>query len=154
VDEVNLNCMATLRDTFNCQVGYSDHTEGIAVSIAAVALGAEIIEKHLTLDRTMEGPDHRASLEPYELQEMIKGIRQTEAALGTSEKKPSPSELRNLVVARKSIVAKKAIRAGDVFTVENLTTKRPGDGIPASSWYRMLGQKAPRAYVEDEQIKL
>lgn len=153
-DEVNLNSMATLKREFGCPVGYSDHTEGIVIPIAAAALGAEIIEKHFTLDRTMEGPDHRASLEPLELKAMIDGIRKVESALGSSEKKPTPSELRNLQVARKSIVARKPINAGEIFTEDNLAVKRPGDGISAARWFEVLGKKANRTYKQDEQIVL
>jgi len=154
IEDVNLNCMSTLKNAFHCSIGYSDHTEGIVVPIAAAALGAEIIEKHFTLDKTMEGPDHKASLNPSELKEMIDAIRKTEMALGSYEKKPSPSELGNVLVARKSIVAKTSIKRGDVFNTENITTKRPGDGISAARWFEVLGQKATRDYEAEDQIEL
>ncbi|MCR4861359.1 MAG: N-acetylneuraminate synthase [Ruminococcus sp.] len=153
-DEVNLNVMNTLKKEFGYTVGYSDHTKGIEVPIAAVALGAEVIEKHFTLDRNMEGPDHKASLEPDELKAMVEGIRNIEKALGTSEKKPSEIEMKNRLVARKSIVARKDIKAGDIFTVDNLTTKRPGSGISPMKWNEVIGQTAKRDFSEDELIEI
>lgn len=153
-EDVNLNAMKTMRDTFGLEVGYSDHTRGIEVPIAAVALGATIIEKHFTLDRNMEGPDHKASLEPNELKEMVTSIRNIEKALGSSEKKVSESEKKNIVVARKSIVAKKSIKKDELFTVDNLTVKRPGNGISPMKWNELIGKKASRDYEEDEQIEL
>lgn len=154
LDEVNLNVMNTLKNEFGYPVGYSDHTKGIEVPIAAVALGAEVIEKHFTLDRNMEGPDHKASLEPAELKAMVDGIRNIEKALGTSEKKPSEIEMKNRLVARKSIVALKDIKAGDKYTVDNLTTKRPGSGISPMKWNEVIGQTAKRDFSEDELIEI
>ncbi len=153
-EEINLNAMKTLRDAFNCPVGYSDHTKGVEVPIAAVAMGAVIIEKHYTLDRTMEGPDHKASLEPYELKNLVDAIRNVESAMGTGEKKPSDSELKNIDIVRKSIVAAKDIKAGELFTEENLTTKRPGTGIDPMRWNDIIGMKASRDYSEDELIEI
>ncbi len=152
--DVNLNAMDTLRQEFDLPVGYSDHTNGIAVSIAAAAKGAVVLEKHFTLDRNMEGPDHKASLEPAELKEMVTAVRQVEAALGTGEKKPAASEMKNIPIARKSIVARKAIRKGELFTEENMTTKRPGDGISPMRWEEVLGQRAVRDFTEDELIEV
>lgn len=153
-EDVNLRAMQTMRDEFNLEVGYSDHTKGIEVPIAAVALGATIIEKHFTLDRNMEGPDHKASLEPDELTEMVKSIRHIEKALGAGEKKPSPSEIKNKVVARKSIVARRRIEAGEVFSEQNITVKRPGSGVSPMKWNEVLGTKAIRAFDEDELIEI
>ncbi len=153
-EDVNLKAMSTMKNRFGLDVGYSDHTEGIEVPIAAAALGATIIEKHFTLDRTMEGPDHKASLEPDELAAMISCIRHIEQALGTGEKTPSRSERKNIAVARKSIVAKRAIKVGEVLTAENITVKRPGDGISPMRWFDVLGGKAIRDYEKDEQIEL
>ena len=153
-EEVNLKAMQTLGDSFQCPVGYSDHTKGIEVSIAAVALGATVIEKHFTLDRTMEGPDHKASLEPDELKQMVESIRHIESAFGNGIKEPTPSELKNKSVARKSIVAKQSIAKGDIFTEKNITTKRPGNGISPMMWYDVLGTKAIRDFKEDELIEL
>lgn len=151
--EVHLHAMRTLRDTFGCTVGYSDHTQGLEVPIAAVAMGARIIEKHFTLDKTMEGPDHKASLEPAELRQMVSSIRKVEKALGSYEKKPNTSELQNITAARKSIVAKCAIRKGEPFTERNLTVKRPGNGISPMQWFSVLGTVADRDYREDELIE-
>ena len=153
-EDVNLRAMLQLRETFGCAVGYSDHTKGIEVPIAAVAMGATVIEKHFTLDRTLPGPDHAASLEPDELAAMVAGIRHIEQALGDGDKKPAASELANQAVARKSIVARCAIRQGELFTEENLTTKRPGDGVSAMRWPQILGKKAIRDFAEDELIEL
>ncbi len=153
-EDVNLNSMKTMADAFDVEVGYSDHTKGIEVPVAAVALGATIIEKHFTLDRNMEGPDHKASLEPDELAQMVTSIRHIEKALGSADKKPSPSEMKNIEVARKSIVASTHISAGDVFTENNLTVKRPGSGISPMRWNEVLGQKAARDYEEDELIEI
>ena len=154
LDEINLNIMHTLKEIFQCPVGYSDHTQGIEVSLAAVALGAQVIEKHFTLDRTMEGPDHKASLEPVELKALIDGIRNIERALGSDEKKPSAVELKNRLVARKSIVAARNIHVGEIFSAENLTTKRPGSGISPMLWNTVIGQIAKRDFMEDELIEL
>lgn len=152
--EINLNAMQILQREFGVEVGYSDHTKGIEVPIAAVAMGATVIEKHFTLDREMEGPDHRASLEPDELAAMVRAIRNIELAIGTGEKKPSESEKKNMVIARKSIIASKRIKKGEVFTENNLTTKRPGNGISPMKWYEVLGTKAVRDFNEDEMIEL
>jgi len=151
--DVNLLAMNTLRKEFGLDVGYSDHTLGIEVSVAAVALGASIIEKHFTLDKEMDGPDHKASLEPVELNSMIQAIRNIEKALGNGIKEPSVSEIKNKVIARKSIVAKTEIKKGEKYTEENLTVKRPGNGITPMDWYRLIGAVAKRDYVEDELIE-
>ena len=153
-EDVNLTAMKTMREAFSTEVGYSDHTKGIEVPIAAVALGATIIEKHFTLDRNMEGPDHKASLEPQELKQMVCSIRNIEKAIGTGDKTPSASEKKNITIARKSIVAKKEIKAGEIFTVENITVKRPGTGISPMRWNEVLGTKAVRDFNEDEKIEL
>ena len=153
-EDVNLKAMQTMKDAFGLDVGYSDHTAGIEVPVAAVAMGATVIEKHFTLDRNMEGPDHKASLEPDELAEMVRAIRHVEMALGTGIKTPSPSEKKNIAVARKSIVAKKQIKKGETFTEENLTVKRPGSGISPMKWNEILGTRAGRDYEEDELIEL
>ena len=152
--DVNLLAMQTMRDVFGIEVGYSDHTKGIEVPIAAVALGATIIEKHFTLDRNMEGPDHKASLEPHELAKMVMSIRNIECALGNGDKIPSSSEKKNRIVARKSIVAAKDIKKGDVFTTDNITVKRPGSGIDPMRWNDIIGTKAVRAFKEDELIEI
>ena len=152
-EDVNLKAMQTMKDAFGLDVGYSDHTGGIEVPVAAVAMGATVIEKHFTLDRNMEGPDHKASLEPDELAEMVRAIRHVEMALGTGIKTPSPSEKKNIAVARKSIVAKKQIKKGETFTEENLTVKRPGSGISPMKWNEILGTRAGRDYEEDELIE-
>lgn len=151
-EDVNLLAMKQMRTAFKKQVGYSDHTVGIEVPIAAVALGAEIIEKHFTLDKNMEGPDHKASLEPLELSQMICAIRHIEKSLGDGNKKRTASEQHNIAAARKSIVAKCAISKGDIFTEANLTVKRPGSGISPMKWKELIGTKAQRDYVEDEII--
>ncbi len=153
-EEVNLRAMLTLKEKFNLSVGYSDHTKGIAVPIAATAMGAAVIEKHFTLDREMEGPDHKASLEPDELEQMIKEIRNIEKAMGNGEKKPTKSEITNIPVARKSIVASRKIEAGEIFSEDNLTTKRPGNGVSPMKWFEILGKKAKRNFEEDELIEL
>ena len=152
--DVNLRAMETMRYELGIDVGYSDHTPGIEVPIAAVALGATVIEKHFTLDKNMEGPDHKASLEPDEFAAMVKAIRNIEAALGRCEKTPSPSERKNINIARKSIVAKRAIRVGELLNDDNITTKRPGSGISPMCWFEVLGQKAIRNFEEDELIEL
>lgn len=152
--DVELLAMADLKKKTGKKVGYSDHSLGIEVPIAAVALGAEVIEKHFTLDRTMEGPDHLASLEPEDLKNMVKAIRNIEQALGNGIKKVSPSEMENKNVARKSIVAKCKIQKGEIFTEENLTTKRPGNGISPMKWHEVLGKKAIKDFQEDELIVL
>lgn len=152
MNEVNLQAMVTLRQTFDVKVGYSDHTQGIEVPIAAVAMGASVIEKHFTLDRTMEGPDHKASLEPHELKAMVRAIRNVSQALGDGIKKPSKSELKNMAVARKSIVAARPISKGEVFSAGNLAVKRPGNGISPMRWEEMIGQVAQKNYQSDELI--
>lgn len=152
--DVNLRAMQTLRAETGLPVGYSDHTQGIEVPIAAAAMGAVVIEKHFTLDRNMEGPDHAASLEPEELCAMVRAVRNIESALGDGEKKPSPSEIKNRDVARKSIVARRAIRKGEAFTEENLTAKRPGSGISPMRWKDVIGLTADRNYERDEMIAI
>lgn len=151
-EDVNLKAMQTISQAFGVQVGYSDHTLGIEISLAAVALGASVIEKHFTLDRNMEGPDHKASLEPHELKAMVHAIRNIEKALGNGIKKPSPSELKNKPVARKSIVAARNISKGETLTEENITIKRPGTGISPMRWDEVIGEKAHKDYREDELI--
>jgi N,N'-diacetyllegionaminate synthase len=153
-EDVNLLAMLTIKEAFKVKVGYSDHTLGIEVPIAAVALGASVIEKHFTLDKNMEGPDHKASLEPYELKAMIDAIRNIEKSLGDGIKKPSKSELKNKDIARKSIVAKRKIKKGEIFTEDNITVKRPGNGISPMRWYEVLGKVASRDYEEDELIEI
>jgi N,N'-diacetyllegionaminate synthase len=150
--DVNLNAMLTIQKEFDVAVGYSDHTLGIEVDIAAVAMGASCIEKHFTLDKTMEGPDHKASLEPEELKAMVNAIRNIEKALGSSEKKPSPSESTNIDIVRKSIVASKNIQKGVLLTEKNITTKRPGNGISPMKWDEVLGSKSIKDYRVDEMI--
>ncbi len=153
VAEVNLRAMGTLRAAFGLPVGYSDHTQGIHISVAAVALGATIIEKHFTLDRALPGPDHVASLEPAELTAMVSAIRDVEMALGNGLKLPAPSERKNIAVARKSLVAAAPIKRGEAFSADNLTTKRPGSGISAMRYEQVLGQVATRDYLPDELIQ-
>lgn len=152
--DVNLRAMLALKDKFHTEVGYSDHTLGVEVPIAATAMGATVIEKHFTLNRGMEGPDHKASLEPDELKCMIRSIRNVEQAMGTGIKEPTNSEYKNILVARKSIVARKQIQAGEIFTEENITTKRPGDGISPMRWNEVIGKTASREYGVDEKIVL
>lgn len=152
--DVNLKALHTLKNKFGLKVGYSDHTQGIEVPIAAVALGAEIIEKHFTLDRNMEGPDHKASLEPKELADMVRTIRNIEKALGDGEKKVTDSEKSNLNIVRKSIVAKTDIKSGELLSVENITTKRPGTGISPMLWNEVIGTRAIRDFSVDECIEL
>lgn len=155
MDDVNLRAMGYIRDKLGVKAGYSDHTNGIEVPIAAVALGATIIEKHFTLDRNLPGPDHKASLEPYELKAMVDAIRNIEkAVLGSGIKEPSPSEQKNKEIARKSIVAAKAIQKGEPFSEMNLTVKRPGKGISPMQWDEIIGQKAKRDFHEDELIEI
>lgn len=154
MEDVNLRAMLTIKKQLGISVGYSDHTRGIEVPIAAVALGAEIIEKHFTLDRNLKGPDHKASLEPDELRNMICAIRNIEKALGKEEKTPSKSELKNREVARKSIVAKVAIKKGEVFSEKNITVKRPGTGISPMKWDEVIGMHSNRDYEMDEMIEL
>jgi N,N'-diacetyllegionaminate synthase len=153
-EEINLKAMLTIKNKFDVDVGYSDHTTGIEVPIAAVAMGATIIEKHFTLDKSMDGPDHKASLEPKELKLMVKSIRNIEVALGDGIKKISNSEKKNLIIARKSIIAKKKIKKGEILTTNNLTIKRPGNGINPMKWFEVLGTYASRNFEEDEIIEL
>lgn len=152
MEDVNLRAMNTIGNTFDCKFGYSDHTLGIEVDIAAVALGATVIEKHFTLDKTMEGPDHKASLEPDELIAMVKGIRNIELALGSKLKKISPSEKTNKLIVRKSIVAKKDIKIGEVLSEDNLAIKRPSGGINPMRWDEVIGSTAKKDYKTDELI--
>ena len=152
MQDVNLKAMVTIGQAFDIDYGYSDHTLGIEVPTAAVALGASVIEKHFTLDRTMDGPDHKASLEPKELDAMVKAIRNIEQALGSSVKQPSPSESKNIDIARKSIVSNIAIKKGETFTMSNLAIKRPGNGISPMRWDELLGTEATKDYEEDELI--
>ncbi len=154
LEEVNLRAMTTIGQAFGVRVGYSDHTQGIEVSLAAVALGATVIEKHFTLDRMLPGPDHAASLEPDELSALVSGVRHIEQALGRPEKRRTHSELANVAVARKSIVAARPISAGEVFSDENLTAKRPGTGMSPMLWDTVIGNAAPRDFAADEEIHL
>lgn len=154
MSEVNLRAMQSIHAAFGVAVGYSDHTQGIEVAIAAVAMGATVIEKHFTLDRNLPGPDHQASLEPAELKAMVAAIRNIEVALGDGIKRLTPSEARNQPVARKSLVASRVIKAGEVFTVANLTAKRPGTGISPMKWDEVVGKKARRDFQADELIEL
>ena len=154
MQDVNLRAMCSLRDAFGVAVGYSDHTPGIEVPIAAAALGATVIEKHLTLDRNLTGPDHKASLEPDEFATMVRAIRNIERAMGDGIKRPSPSEAKNRPIARKSLVAAKPIRIGECFTVDNVTAKRPGNGISPMRWDEVIGRVAARDFAADELISL
>jgi len=154
MDEVNLSAMLTLKEAFKCKVGYSDHTEGIEIPIAAAALGAEIIEKHFTLDKSMDGPDHKASLNPFELSEMVTAIRNIEKALGNGIKKPNDSECEISRVILKRIVAKNKIKKGDLLSGENITVKRSNTGIPATYWDLILGSAADTDYEIDDSIKI
>lgn len=152
MQDVNLTAMQAIAQAFKVKVGYSDHTPGIEVPTAAVALGASIIEKHFTLDKKLPGPDHKASLEPQELQAMVKAIRNIEIALGDGIKRPSASEQKNMQVARKSLVALTDIKKGDIFSEHNLTVKRPGQGISPMRWNEVIGQHAQKDYQADELI--
>ena len=152
--EVNLKAMITIRDKFEVRVGYSDHTLGIEVAIAAVAMGATVIEKHFTLDRNLPGPDQKASLEPSELKCMVTAIRNIEVAMGNGIKRPTPSEAKNIPIVRKSIIARKAIQTGETFKTENLTTKRPGTGIEPMRFDEVLGTRASRNFAEGDLIEL
>lgn len=154
MQDVNLQAMITMQQELHLPVGYSDHTKGIEIPIAAVALGACVIEKHFTLDRTMEGPDHKASLEPDELKAMVGAIRNVEQALGNGVKVPSASEQKNIAIVRKSIVAKCDIKAGELFTEDNLTTKRPGNGLSPMEWNNVIGKQAEKDFKADEMIEL
>lgn len=152
--DVNLQAMITMKEKLGVAVGYSDHTQGIEVPIAAAALGASVIEKHFTLDQNMEGPDHKASLEPAELHAMVHAIRNLESAMGDGKKKPSESEKKNICIARKSIVARCNIGEGEIFTEDNLTTKRPGTGLSPMCWEQIIGSRSKRNFSEDELIEL
>lgn len=153
-DSVNLKAMQSLQKEFGFKVGYSDHTSGIEIPVAAVAMGATVIEKHFTLDKNMEGPDHKASLAPEELRQMVLSIRNVEVALGNGIKQPSEAEKKNIAITRKSIVAACDIKQGDVFTEQNLTTKRPGNGISPMRWEEIMGTKAVRNFMADELIEI
>lgn len=152
-DEVNLSAIKSIKNEFDLNVGYSDHTCGTEIPIAAVALGAKIIEKHFTLDREMIGPDHKASADPNELKTMVNAIRNVEQAIGNGIKRPTKSEINNIVVVRKSIVAAKNIKKDDLFSEKNLTTKRPAGGISPMMWSKLIGKKATKSYVMDEFIE-
>jgi sialic acid synthase SpsE len=152
--EVNLLAMQTIASTFGVAVGYSDHTQGIEIAIAAAALGATIIEKHFTLSRELPGPDHKSSLEPHELKSMVSAIRNIEIALGDGIKRVTPTLARNKLVIEKSLVASKPIRSGEILSPENVTAKRPGSGISPMRWDEIMGCKATRAFVPDELIEL
>ena len=152
MDEVNLRAMNSIRNTLGVAVGYSDHTLGIEVSVAAVALGASVIEKHFTIDRALPGPDHKASLEPDELFAMVKAIRNIEVALGSDVKEPTISEIKNIRIARKSILAGRKIEIGEILSASNLVIKRPGDGVSPMHWDHLIGQIASRVYSPDEKI--
>ena len=154
MEDVNLKAMVIMKEKLKFPVGYSDHTMGIEVSVAAAALGAIVIEKHFTLDRNMKGPDHQASLEPDELRAMVKAIRNIEVALGDGKKRPTDSEKGNRDIVRKSIVAKRKIVEGEIFTEENITVKRPGTGISPIFWDELIGTRAKHKYDEDELIQL
>jgi N,N'-diacetyllegionaminate synthase len=151
--DVNLRAMLSIRDVYGVEVGYSDHTRGVEVPIAAVALGATVIEKHFTLDRNLPGPDHQASLEPAELQAMVVAIRNVELALGDGVKRPSISESKNIQIVRKSLVAARPIRAGEPFTLDNLAVKRPGTGVSPMRLHEILRRVAPRDFAADELIE-
>ena len=153
MEDVNLKAMITIRDELGVNVGYSDHTLGIEIPIAAAAMGATVIEKHFTLDRTLPGPDHAASLEPHELKKMVSAIQNIEKAMGDGIKKSSPSEIKNMSIARKSIVAKKPIKKGELFSEENLTIKRPGTGISPMEWENIISKVSNRAYEMDDLIR-
>ncbi|MBD5358458.1 MAG: N-acetylneuraminate synthase [Bacteroides sp.] len=152
--DVNLRAMITLRDAFGVNVGYSDHTPGIVVPVAAVALGATVIEKHFTLDKSMDGPDHIASLSPDELEDMVRGVRHVSMALGSPIKRVTYSEKKNITAARKSIVAAKKIKKGEIFSEENITVKRPGNGLSPMLWDMVIGHAATKSYLPDEPIEL
>lgn len=152
--DVNLRAMISIREAFGVAVGYSDHTLGIEVPIAAVALGASVVEKHFTLDRSLPGPDHGASLEPDELKAMVFAIRNIEVALGDGVKRPSASEAKNKPIARRSLVAFRSIQAGELFSAQNVTVKRPATGLSPMCWDQVLGQRAPRNFEPDELIEL
>ncbi|WP_375200110.1 N-acetylneuraminate synthase [Bacillus sp. RS11] len=152
IESINLKAMSEMKKTYQLPIGLSDHSEGVHIPLAAVAMGAKVIEKHFTLDKTLEGPDHVASLDPDELKAMVKGIREVELALGDGIKSPTAIELQNRIPARKSLVAKTSIKAGDVFSMDNLSVKRPGNGIEPSKYWSYIGQTALKSYEKDELI--
>jgi len=152
VKDVNLKAMLTIRDELDVKIGYSDHTAGIEISIAAATMGATIIEKHFTLDKTLDGPDHKASLEPEQFKELVKAIHNVKIALGNSEKTPSDSEIKNIPIVRKSIIAKNNIKKGDLFTSNNLTVKRPGTGITPMKWDSIIDSVSKKTYSADDLI--
>ena len=154
LEDANVRAIVTLRDTFGLPVGYSDHTQGMEAALAAVSLGATVIEKHFTLSCEMQGPDHKASMEPEAFAQMVTAIRKIETALGNGEKVVTESEKGNLAVARKSIVAKRGIKAGETFSDENITTKRPGNGISPMRWFEVLGKTAKRDFEVDELVDI
>ena len=154
MENVNLRAMVTMAEAFGLPVGISDHSAGIEVPIAAVALGASVIEKHFTLDRSMKGPDHKASIEPDELRQLVKSVRNIELALGDGKKVCSDQERSNIIVARKSIIANRNIKKGEVLTEENITTKRPGNGISPMRWFEVLGTRAIKDFAEDDLIEI
>ncbi|MBC6681084.1 N-acetylneuraminate synthase [Zhenpiania hominis] len=153
-EHVNLSAMNTIKEATGKAVGYSDHTQGLEVPVAAVAMGATVIEKHFTLDKSMDGPDHKASINPAELKRLVISIRNIEKAIGTGKKELSPSEIENKVIARKSIVASREIKKGEILTDKNMTTKRPGNGISPMQWHMVLGTSAIRNFSEDELIEI
>lgn len=153
-EDANILAMKTIESSLNVKIGYSDHTAGIIVPVAAAALGASVIEKHFTLDKSLPGPDQKASMSPEELRQFVQAVRDTETALGTGIKKPSVSEMKNRDIARKSIVAKSHIKKGEIFTTDNLTYKRPGDGLSPMKWFEVLGTSAKKDFEPDEQIIL
>jgi N,N'-diacetyllegionaminate synthase len=152
--DVNLKAMISIRDAFGVKVGYSDHTPGIEVSLAAVAMGASVIEKHFTIDKNLPGPDHKASLEPHELKALVSGIRNIELAMGDGIKRTSESEKKNMPIVRKSIVASKEIRKGEIFSSENCSVKRPATGVSPMRWNEIIGKESTRDYKFDEPIEL
>ena len=154
IDSLNLNCIKTLRDAFNVNIGYSDHSEGVTTAPIVAALGAKVIEKHFTKSNNLKGPDHKASLEPKELKEYFKLVEITERSMGSPKKQVSKNEKENISPVRKSIVAKKKIRKGEVFTENNLDVKRPGGGISPMKWENVIGKKAKSDFIEDDQISL
>ena len=152
--DANIKAMLTIKKRFKVNIGYSDHTEGIEASLAAAALGAKVIEKHITLNKNLPGPDHKASITPDELKKLVEGIRKITVALGTGVKKVSPSEKKNINIARTSIVAAKEIKKGEKFTKHNLAVKRPGHGLSPMKLFNIIGQIAKRSFIKDELIKL
>ena len=154
MEDVNLKAMLTIRDAFKLDIGYSDHTQGIEIPITAVAMGAKVIEKHFTLDKTMKGPDHKASLEPIELKAMVKAIRNIEKAMGNGIKQASTSEKKNISIARKSVVASRNIKKGELFSEENIVAKRPGSGISPMRWNEIIGLNASRDFKKDDLINI